>query len=201
MLYDAIGSLWTPAAFFDEMRDAGIEVREFHSLNTLRTPLIWKQNNRDHRKLLIVDGRIAVTGGINISSAYESPRAPAPDRNSASARPWRDTHLMIEGPVAAQFQSLFFYTWTASGGTVETAGTDYFPRIPAAGRELIAAVATDDTSAAIYSTYLSAIQRATQRIWLTNAYFAPNRKMRKAMIAAVTRGVDVRLSQGSRTRA
>jgi cardiolipin synthase len=65
--------------------------------------------------------------------------------------------------------------------------------LAAVGRELVAAVATDARRPAIYTTYLSAIQRSTQRVWLTNAYFAPNRKLRKAMIAAVKRGVDVRL--------
>ena len=193
VLYDAIGSLTTPAAFFDDMRKAGIEVREFRSLNPLRTPLVWRQNSRDHRKLLIVDGRIAFTGGINISSTYadSSNLRPGPELGVDEA--WRDTHLMIEGPVTAQFQTLFLASWTAAGGTVDAASTEYFPQVAPAGRELVAAVVTGDNKSAIYSTYLSAIERATQRIWLTNAYFAPNRKLRKAMIAAVKRGVDVRL--------
>ena len=193
VLYDAIGSLTTPAAFFDEMRSQGIEVREFRSLNPLREPLIWKQKNRDHRKLLVIDGRVAFTGGINISSAYESASSTRPGPEEGIDQAWRDTHLMIEGPVAAQFQSLFFASWTAADGEVDAAATDYFPMLAAVGRELVAAVATDARRPAIYTTYLSAIQRSTQRVWLTNAYFAPNRKLRKAMIAAVKRGVDVRL--------
>ena len=193
VLYDGIGSLATPAAFFDDMRASGIEVRAFRSLNPFRTPLVWEQNNRDHRKLIIVDGRIAFTGGINITSTYMDSSTTRPGPELGVSDGWRDTHIMIEGPVAAQFQSLFLATWTATGGIIDAASTEYFPQIPPAGRELIAAVATDGTKAAIYATYLSAIERATQRIWLTNAYFAPNRKMRKALLAAVKRGVDVRL--------
>jgi cardiolipin synthase len=155
--------------------------------------LIWKQNNRDHRKLLVIDGRIAFTGGINISSAYESASNTRPGPEEGIDQAWRDTHIMIEGPVAAQFQSLFFSSWTAAGGTIDAATAEYFPSIGAVGRELVAAVATDQKKPAIYATYLSAIQRSTQKVWLTNAYFAPNRKLRSAMIKAAKRGVDVRL--------
>src|SRR5262245_29224912 len=72
VIYDAIGSLDTPAAFFEQMRAAGVEVREFRPLDPVRTPLPWKINNRDHRKLVVVDGKTAFTGGINISSTYAS---------------------------------------------------------------------------------------------------------------------------------
>lgn len=199
VLYDAIGSLFTPAAFFDDMREAGIEVREFRPLNPLRTPLIWKHNNRDHRKLLIIDDRIAFTGGINISSAYASASSTRPGPIEGVNEAWRDTHVRIEGPVAIQFQSLFSASWSAAGGTVDAAATEHATSpnaVAPAGRELVAAVASDSNKpqeTAIYATYLSAVQHATRRVWLTNAYFAPNRKLRHALIAAVRRGVDVRL--------
>jgi cardiolipin synthase len=196
VLYDAVGNLGTSPGFFVGMREAGIEVREFRPLNPLRTPLIWKHNNRDHRKILLIDGRIAFTGGINISSTYASSSATRPGPKQGVAEAWRDTHLMIEGPVAGQFQSLFFAGWTAAGGEADSASTDYFPPQTAVGRELIAAVATDGNDpdeTTIYSTYLSVVEHSTRRIWLTNAYFAPNKELRDALIAAAKRGVDVRL--------
>ncbi len=199
VLYDAIGSLFTPAAFFDSMREAGVEVREFRPLNPLRTPLIWKQNNRDHRKLLVIDDRIVFTGGINISGAYASASSTRPGPIAGIDEAWRDTHVKIEGPVATQFQSLFSASWSAAGGTVDVAAAEraLAPDSGApAGREVVAAVASDSSKpqeTAIYATYLSAVQHATRRVWLTNAYFAPNRKLRQALIAAVRRGVDVRL--------
>jgi len=196
VIYDAVGSLTTPAAFFDSMREAGIEVREFRPLDPVHTPLAWKINNRDHRKIVVVDGRTAFTGGINISSTYASSSKQRPGPEKGRDESWRDTHVQIDGPVAAQFQSLFLATWTRAGGNLEVQSPAYFPAIPAAGNELVAAVATDgenDDQTSIYGTYLAAIRHATQRIWLTNAYFAPNKELRLALVAAAKRGVDVRL--------
>ncbi len=196
VLYDAIGSMTTPTALFDRMREAGIEVLEFRPLDPIRTPLIWKINNRDHRKIVVVDGRVAFTGGINISSTYETASTTRPGPKAGQSQAWRDTHVRIEGPVARQFQALFFETWSRAGGRVDAENPRYFPVLKPAGGELVAAVATDGEDpqeVAIYATYLASIEHATQRIWLTNAYFAPNRQLRKAMIDAAQRGVDVRL--------
>ena len=172
VLYDAVGSLTTPAAFFDTMRGAGVEVREFRPLDPVHTPLAWKINNRDHRKIVVVDGRTAFTGGINISSTYASSSLKQPGPEKGRDESWRDTHVQIDGPVAAQFQSLFLSTWTRAGGNLDTKAPEFFPQIPAAGGELVAAVATDggkDAQTPIYGTYIAAIRHATQRIWLTNA--------------------------------
>lgn len=196
VLYDAVGSVTTPGTFFDAMREAGVEVYAFRPLNPVRTPLTWKLNNRDHRKIVVVDGRIAFTGGINISSTYASSSRNRPGPQAGRDEGWRDTHVEIEGPVAMQFQALFFSTWTRAGGKVPPDSQRYFPTIAPVGGELVAAVASDSddsSETAIYATYLTSIQHATRRIWLTNAYFAPNKEMRTALIEAVQRGVDVRL--------
>lgn len=196
VIYDAVGSMTTPAAFFKRMRDAGVEVREFRPLDPIRTPLAWKINNRDHRKIVVVDGRTAFTGGINISSTYESSSATRPGPEEGVDAAWRDTHVELDGPVAAQFQALFLSTWTRAGGEVEDEQGVLFPSIPAVGNELVGAVASegdDDSESRIYASYLTAVEHASQRIWLTNAYFAPDKAFRKALIAAAKRGVDVRL--------
>lgn len=103
VLYDAIGSVTTPAAFFEPLRQAGVEVLQFRPLNPART-MLWKLNNRDHRKIVVVDDRIAFTGGINISGAYRSASTSRPGPKSGQDEAWRDTHVRIEGPVAAEFQ-------------------------------------------------------------------------------------------------
>ncbi|MFL6548383.1 MAG: cardiolipin synthase [Povalibacter sp.] len=196
VIYDAVGSMTTPAAFFKRMRDAGVEVREFRPLDPIRTPLPWKINNRDHRKIVVIDGSTAFTGGVNISSTYESSSSTRPGPEAGVKAAWRDTHVELDGPVAAQFQALFLATWTRAGGKVEDSDGSLFPSAAQAGSELVAAVASegDDASESrIYASYLVAVQHATQRIWLTNAYFAPNKEFRDALIAAVGRGVDVRL--------
>jgi cardiolipin synthase len=194
VLYDAIGSVTTPAAFFAPMQQAGVEVLEFRPLNPTRT-LPWKINNRDHRKIVVVDGRIAFTGGINISGAYASASTSRPGPEAGQEEAWRDTHVQMEGPVAAQFQKLFLQTWERAGGKLDGGSAHYFPPLAPSGAELVAAVATSggDRETAIYDTYAAAIGHASRRLWMTQAYFAPDPALRRALIAAAVRGVDVRV--------
>jgi cardiolipin synthase len=195
VIYDAVGSVDTPADFFRKMTDAGVEVHEFRPLDP-RTPLAWKVNNRDHRKLVVVDGRTAFTGGINISSTYASSSSRKPGPEAGREEAWRDTHVQIDGPVVAQFQGLFLETWIRAGGTVDAKSTEYFPPVDAVGPELVAAVAStgdDHKEAAIYGTYYAIVARASRRLWVTQAYFAPNGELRKSLIDAAKRGVDVRI--------
>jgi cardiolipin synthase len=195
VLYDAIGSVTTPAAFFEPMTQAGVEVLQFRPLNPTRT-LPWKLNNRDHRKIVVVDGRMAFTGGINVSGAYASSSTARPGPEEGREEAWRDTHVQIEGPVAAEFQKLFLHTWERAGGRVDGGSAHYFPPLAPMGAELVAAVATrggDRHETTIYDTYVAAIRHASRRLWMTQAYFAPDEALRKALISASKRGVDVRV--------
>src|SRR5689334_20536011 len=108
VIYDSVGGLMTPAAFFARLRAGGIRVLEFNPISPLARhskTLLW--NNRDHRKLLIVDGGIAFTGGINISDTYSSSpgkrRKSKPGEDDKPTVGWRDTQIRIEGPVVAEF--------------------------------------------------------------------------------------------------
>ncbi|MGH8178106.1 MAG: cardiolipin synthase [Steroidobacter sp.] len=196
VLYDGVGSVTTPAAFFAAMTDAGVEVRQFRPPDPVRTPLPWKINNRDHRKIVVIDGRTAFTGGINISSTYASSSTSRPGPETGQQEAWRDTHVQIDGPVATQFQALFFETWTRAGGEIDKASQRYFPAGEATGPDLVAAVATtggDSSDSTIYATYYATIRHASKRLWMTQAYFAPNNELRRALIEAVRRGVDVRI--------
>jgi cardiolipin synthase A/B len=173
----------------------GIEVLQFRPLNPART-MLWKLNNRDHRKIVVVDGRIAFTGGINISGAYASASTSRPGPKSGRDEAWRDTHVRIEGPVAAEFQKLFLKIWERAGGDAGDAMAQYFPPLAPGGAELVAAVATsggDRHETTIYDTYIAAIGHTSRRLWMTQAYFAPDPALRKALIAAARRGVDVRV--------
>lgn len=195
VLYDAVGSLETPAEFFEPMRAAGIEVLAFRPLDPTRT-LLWKINNRDHRKIVVVDGRVAFTGGINISGAYASSSAVRPGPQQGLEHAWRDTHVRIEGPVAAQFQTLFFESWVRAGGKVDERSPQYFPDVQPGGPDLVAAVATsggDRSETTVYATYEATIRHASRRLWMTQAYFAPNKRLRQLLTDAAQRGVDVRV--------
>lgn len=196
LIYDSVGSLGTSKPFFDELAQAGVAVLEFNPVNPLATRgNAWLINNRDHRKLLIVDGRTAFLGGINISSVYTSGsllRHKPKTRSGDDA--WRDTDLKIDGPVVADFQKLFLQTWDKQKGKA-LAAKNYTPTLTAVGQDIVRAIGStpDDPYSLVYLTLISAISNAEKQVYLTNAYFVPDPQLIQALIDAATRGVDVRL--------
>lgn len=202
LIYDSVGSLNTPREFFERLSAGGIQVLEFNPVNPLAgNKKAWRLNNRDHRKLLVVDGRIAFIGGINISDAYSSgPFASSARKKGANSVGWRDTHLQIEGPVVAEFQKLFMDTWIKQKGQ-PLAVKNYFPTLDKRGDEIVRAIgsASADPHSLIYLTLLSAIDHAEQQVHLTNAYFVPDPKLLKALTDAARRGVEVKLVLPSHT--
>ncbi len=195
LIYDSVGGFNTPRPFFDRLRQAGVAVLEFNPVNPLAARGQWLINNRDHRKLLIVDGRIAFIGGINISSVYSSGsiiRRASKTRVSSSS--WRDTDLQIEGPVVAEFQKLFIQTWDKQHGQPLTA-KNYFPALDRAGNDIIRTIGStpDDPYSLIYLTLMSAIGNAEKQVYLTIAYFVPDPQLLTALVDAAARGVDVKL--------
>lgn len=200
VIYDSVGSLATPAAFFDRLRQAGVRVLQFNPVNPLAgNKSEWALNNRDHRKLLVIDGRIAFTGGINISDTYSSGPSRSGRRRVREGDPalplgWRDTHIRIEGPAVAEFQKLFLDTWKRQKGDPLPVRA-YFPDLKPQGDEIVRAIGStpDDPQSLIYLTLLSAITHAERSVHLTIAYFAPDPQLLKALKDAAKRGVEVRL--------
>ena len=194
LIRDSVGTFTTPSAFFQRLTDAGIKVLEFNPVNPLLARKDWALNQRDHRKLLIVDGRVAFLGGINISSVYSGgsfmhgSRAKARATENADLA-WRDTDLQIRGPVVAEFQKLFIATWESQKGDPLPA-KNYFPKTDAVGRQVVRAIGSspDDEYSLIYATLLSTIENAETSVRLTNAYFAPDPQLLAALKAAVARG-------------
>jgi cardiolipin synthase A/B len=202
LIYDSVGSLKTPAAFFDRLREAGVQVLEFNPVNpaSVRTDE-WRLNNRDHRKLLLVDGRTAFVGGININESYASgSSAVLSGRGDALEQGWRDTHLQVDGPVVAEFQKLFLDTWARQKGP-PMVKRDFFPALKPVGQHIVRAIGSnaEDTESLIYSTLLSAIDHAETHVLLTMAYFVPDPRLLQSLMAAAQRGVDVRLVLPSQT--
>ncbi|WP_211242854.1 cardiolipin synthase [Sinimarinibacterium sp. CAU 1509] len=200
VIYDSVGSLLTPASFFQHLKDGGIRVLEFNPVNPLAgNRKEWALNNRDHRKLMVIDGRIAFTGGINLSDTYSSSpsgRRPKKTADSTMAKTggWRDTHIEIEGPAVAEFQKLFLDSWNKQKGE-ELAARNYFPELKPQGAGIVRAIGStpDDPQRLIYLTLLSAITHAEHSVHLTIAYFAPDPQLLQALTDAVARGVDVSL--------
>jgi cardiolipin synthase len=202
LIYDSVGCLNTPKEFFDRLRTGGIQVLEFNPINPMAgNKKEWLLNNRDHRKMLVVDGRIAFIGGINISESYSSsPSTRSSRKKGAKLMGWRDTHLQIEGPVVAEFQKLFMDTWSKQKGP-PLAERNYFPPLDKQGDDIVRAIgsASSDPHSLIYLTLLSAIDHAEQRVYLTNAYFVPDPQLLKALTDAAKRGVEVKLILPSHT--
>jgi cardiolipin synthase len=193
LIYDSFGGISTPKAFFDRLHEGGVNILEFNPINPLAARVPWQINNRDHRKLLLVDGRMAFIGGINISSVYSSSLGSRRARKTGTdAVPWRDTDLQIEGPVVGELQKLFIETWEKQRGK-QLAKKDYFPELTAQGKDIVRAIGStpDDPYSLIYLTLISAIGNAERQIHLTNAYFVPDPQLLKALIDAAGRGVDV----------
>jgi len=205
LIRDSVGTLGTPAVFFQQLTDSGIQVLEFNPINPTATRKEWELNQRDHRKLLIVDGSTAFLGGINISSVYSG----GSFRTGSRSKPkegeevnlaWRDTDLQLQGPVVAEFQKLFIATWENQKGK-PLAEKNYFPPPKIAGGQVVRAIGSspDEPFSLIYATLLSAISSAETSVHLTNAYFAPDPQLLDALEAAAGRGVDVTLILPSKT--
>ena len=194
-MYDSVGTIGTPKTYFDRLTQAGVHVLEFNPINPLAVKKPWKLNHRDHRKLLVVDGRTAFIGGINISSVNSSGSSVGGSKGAVDPKSgWRDTDIQIDGPVVAEFQKLFIQTWDKQHGK-PLAPRDYFPAIAPQGKEIVRAIGStpDDPYSLIYLTFISAITNAEKQVHITNAYFVPDPQLLKALIDAAGRGVDVRL--------
>ena len=195
LIYDSVGAINAPREFFKRLTDSGIQVLEFNPINPLTARKGWDVNQRDHRKLLIVDGQYAFLGGINISSVYSGGSFnPRSKRRLDGSPPWRDTHVQVDGPVVGEFQKLFLATWEKQKGET-LAPRDYFPQLGNKGKEVVRAIGSspDEPYSLIYATLLSAIGSAETGVYLTNAYFVPDPQLLAALKDAAQRGVDVKI--------
>ena len=195
IIYDAYGSRDTPAALFDALRRAGANIVVFNPLNPLKALSAHSPNHRDHRKLMVVDGRIGFVGGINLARTYENPPSVGVPANGDTQHAyWRDTAVEIRGPAVAELQRLFFGTWKEQNGDpVRTA--DYFPALPRQGVQTIRIVgsAPGDQRPLYYISLEQTIRAAGKRIWLSSGYFVPPHQEREDLAKAARRSVDLRL--------
>ncbi|TGU71745.1 cardiolipin synthase [Geomonas terrae] len=192
LMYDSVGSMSTSASFFKRLRDKGVNVVEFNPINPLKASKKWRLALRDHRKLLVVDGKIAITGGVNISQVYSSKFVG--EGEDTTKIPWRDTDILIEGPAVAELQKVFLHAWTMQKGPVLN-DRDYFPVQKEYGNNLVQVVKSSPGEAGrtTFIMYVSAVAFAEKSIHLTISYFVPDRQMIKALCDAAQNGVDVRI--------
>jgi cardiolipin synthase len=193
IIYDSMGSFTTSEAFFKHLRDGGIHVVEFNPISPLKGHLKWLMINPDHRKILIIDGKIAISGGVNISNVY-SGRLSVRKKVKGELLPWRDTDVQVEGPAVAEFQKLFLDTWSKQEGP-KLSEPNYYPKMKEDGNTLVRVVGSTPGSdnRITFIVYVAAITFAEHSIHLTNAYFVPDKQILKAFTDAAGRGVDVKI--------
>ena len=183
LLIDWVGSAKMEEKDLDQMRQAGVEVRKYH-------PLRWynlgRINNRTHRKLLVVDGKVGFTGGVGIAEQWTG-NAQDPDH-------WRDSHFRAEGPVVAQMQAVLIDNWTKTTGKV-LHGPSYFPRLNKAGNSRAQVFSSSPTggSESMHLMYLMAITAAEHDIQISASYFVPDDMTRAALVDAMKRGVRLQI--------
>lgn len=183
VLLDWIGSAKMDGSLVQTLMDAGVQVKKFH-------PPHWSHlarlNNRTHRKLLVVDGRIGFTGGVGVAPQWTG-RAQDPAH-------WRDTHFEVKGPVVAQMQSVFIDNWIKVTGDV-LHGPDYFPELAQEGWHMAQMFSSSPNggSESMQLMYLLAVTAASRSIDLSASYFVPDALTMRTLIEAVQRGVKVRV--------
>ena len=197
LIYDGVGSLSTPKSFFERLQDGGIRVLEFNPVDPGKAGRKWRLIHRDHRKMLIVDGKLAITGGVNISKEYSSsPYSRKEKEGGPEKEGWRDTDVQIEGPAVSEYQKLFLDTWRRQKGA-DLPEREYFPSQSGKPErnDLIRVVGSTpgDESRLSFVMYVSAFLHARNSIHLTNAYFVPDKQTIGALTDAAKRGVDVKI--------
>ena len=185
VLLDAVGALAMPGELRTEMTEAGCRVETFRPL---RPFTLDRYNYRNHRRILVVDGVVGVTGGSGISGKWSG--------NGKEAGHWRDTDVRIEGPVVEQLQGAFAENWLEATG-VAIGGPAYFPRRRLDYKGDVDAQVVRSSpaggSSAMYTVFLLALSSAQRSIHITNPYFVPDEKMMSTLLDAAQRGVKVKL--------
>ncbi len=183
VLLDWVGSAKIDEDIVSRMTAAGVQIKKFHPPHWFN---LGRLNNRTHRKLLVVDGRIAFTGGVGIATEWTG--------NAQDPKHWRDTHFQVEGPVVAQMQAVFLDNWIKVTGDV-LHGADYFPVLSTAGPAYAQMFSSSPSggSESMQLMYLLAITAASRSIDLSAAYFVPDELAVNALVEAMRRGVKVRI--------
>ncbi|HKW90556.1 MAG TPA: cardiolipin synthase [Methylomirabilota bacterium] len=182
VLLDAVGALLMPSQYRDQMTEAGCEVVDYRPL---RPWTIDRANHRNHRRIMVVDGKVGFTGGSGTSGKWSG--------NGKQEGHWRDTDIMVEGPVVEQLQGAFVENWLEATG-VALGGADYFPRPFEAKGSVDAQIVRSSPAGggvAMYTMFLLAMASAQRSIYITNPYFVPDDKMIETLAQAARRGVRV----------
>jgi cardiolipin synthase len=183
VILDAQGTSKMGSENLENLRAAGANVVKYHSI-------VWldprRYNNRSHRKLLVIDGKVGFVGGVGIADEWLG--------DGESPEHWRDNHYKVTGPVVAQLQAVFMDNWLKTKGEV-LHGPEYFPPLAATGPYTAQAFKSSPRQGDmdIHLMYLLAIASAKKTLLIENAYFLPDDLTRKELISAAKRGAKVEI--------
>ena len=185
VLYDYVGSFYMRPRVLKKMREAGIDVHPFLELTF--TQFAFRVNWRNHRKIVIIDGRIGYVGGMNIASRYVT--------GDKKWKPWRDTHLRISGEAVAALQYSFAIDWNYTTRELLTSPTMRYSEPPRQPDYIVQMMSSGPSSRwhNISFVFLKAITQAKHRVYIQTPYFLPSDSLLKALQAVALAGVDVRL--------
>ena len=182
LLYDEVGSYKLPRAYTRDLRAAGVQVSGFSGRRNWLGR--FRLNFRNHRKIVVVDGRWAAVGGLNVGDEYLG--------HHRRLSPWRDTHLAVMGPVVQGVQLSFVRDWFYGSGKLPE--VEWTPEPSAEDREaLVLASGPSDTLETTGLFFTHAIESAEERVWIATPYFVPDGRVLGALQLAALRGVDVRI--------
>lgn len=184
MIIDAVGALATPSSYWRRLREAGCEVGFYRKFDP-RAPLDF--NQRTHRKLLLVDGEVALVGGAGISDDWDG------FGDADSRRPWRDFELRYRGRLVAALEAFFLQNWANVDGEIDLGPEVIRPIDTGERHAFITTGSFSIDQANLRLLYLACMNAARRRLWITSPYFMPDPNMREALIRAHDRGVDVRI--------
>ena len=187
VLLDGFGAVLMPTAYWETMTQAGCKVATFRPLSPLSLLAavgLRRDNKRNHRRILVVDGQIGFTGGSGVSPKWLG--------DGRTEGQWRDTDVRIEGPIVARLQGAFVENWLEATGDV-LGGDAYFPPLPRRGSVFAQIVPSSPTggSFSMYTMFLLAMSSARRSIYITNLYFLPDARMMRVLTEAPGRGVRV----------
>ena len=185
MVVDWTGSNKLKKKFLAPLHEAGVDIAWFNPVK-LRSLRLRRPDFRTHRKIVVCDGRVGFTGGMNITDNHSKSRC---------AEYWRDTHMRMAGPAVWPLQRLFVEDWYYAAGTMCPIDADTFPAHETPGDHVVQVIGSGPDSAAfaIHKMLFTAVNQATDRLWMTSPYFVPDDALLTALISAGLRDVDVRL--------
>ncbi|WP_323744919.1 cardiolipin synthase [Noviherbaspirillum malthae] len=183
VLLDWVGSAKMDDGMLDQLRKSGVQVERYHEPQWYN---LTRLNNRTHRKLLVVDGRVAFTGGVGIADQWAG--------DAQDKEHWRDSHFRVEGPAVSEFQAVFLDNWIKATGHVLHA-SEYFPELQPVGNTPAQMFSSSPTggSESMHLMYLLSIASAQKSILLANSYFVPDELAIDGLVAAARRGVKIRI--------